>query len=225
MTSINPHTTFQYSQPSEYRFSHDSIFLARRVFEITPPAVVPTQRVLDLCSGCGIIGLDFLFHCQKEYQLSPLSMDFIEIQEIYRSHFLTNSERLGPTASKLQFLNLNYNCLAEKEFTQRYDLILCNPPYFFTDKGRLSPSEFKNRCRFFIDSTFRNLFLGIENTLKPGGKAYLLLRDLPEHRWHALSEVEKILQGTLRLDCLGDIRGTYFVSLTSINSMESKPLI
>ncbi len=214
MSSINHHYTFNYSQPDEYRFSHDSVFLARRVFELTQPTELATLRALDLCSGCGIIGLDFIFHGLKEFGLAPVSMDFMEIQEIYHSHFIINSERLGSLQTSLQFLNLNYDALLESKYAQRYDLILCNPPYFFQDKGRLSPSVFKNRCRFFMDSNFANLLLGINNSLSSQGKAYLLLRDLPEHRWHALTETEKVLGGSLSFEILGDIRGTHFVRLS-----------
>ncbi|MBV2168118.1 MAG: hypothetical protein KUL82_05355 [Bdellovibrio sp.] len=65
MSSINPHYTFHYSQPEEYRFSHDSVMLARKVFERVSASAMENWRGLDLCSGCGIVGLDFLFHALK----------------------------------------------------------------------------------------------------------------------------------------------------------------
>ncbi|QDK36696.1 methyltransferase [Bdellovibrio sp. NC01] len=213
MSSINPHFTFNYSQPEEYRFSHDSVFLARRVFELLKPSELDGMRGLDLCSGCGIIGLDFLFHCQKEWQRTPQIFDFLEVQNVYLPHFMENKSRLGSVACDLNFVNENYECLSAPEFAQRYDLILCNPPYFFADKGSLSPSEFKNRCRFFIDSGFKELLFAIANSLSARGQAYLLLRDLSEHGWNSLKECEKILQGKALVERLGDIRGTHFVRL------------
>lgn len=214
MSSINQYFTFNYSQPSDYHFSHDSIFLARRVFELTSPKQIPLLKALDICSGCGIIGLDFIFHAQKEFGLAPLSMDFMEVQNIYESHFKTNQKRLGPTTTELHYISNNYNLLSEEKFKNQYNLILCNPPYFFPTKGVLSPSEFKNRCRFYIDSTFSQLLLGITNTLYQNGKAFLLLRDLPEHRWSAIDEAQNILRGRLKLDRIGDIRGTHLICLT-----------
>ncbi len=219
MSSINPHFTFNYSQPEEYRFSHDSVFLARKVFELMTSEEIQNMRGLDLCSGCGIIGLDFLFHCQKEWGMVPTSFDFLEVQDVYRPHFAENVARLGAVKTKIQFVNRNYTCLQEPDFKEKYDLILCNPPYFFANKGTLSPSEFKNRCRFFMDSGFTELLIGISASLAPQGKAYLLLRDLSEHGWHSLEEAGTILKDSMRIELLGDIRGTHFVRLSHLNSL------
>lgn len=217
MSSINPHYTFHYSQPEEYRFSHDSVFLARRVFERLRGRDLGAWRVLDLCSGSGVIGLDFLFHCaQEESGTLPAAFDFLEVQEIYRTHFEENTRRLGELGTKLSFLHRNYKDLQNPEFAESYDLILSNPPYFFPWQGKLSPSEFKNRCRFFIDSDFKNLLLGIGASLKKSGEAYVLLRDLPEHRWNVLDEARNICGAQLEMEVLGDIRGTHYVRLAPL---------
>jgi len=214
MSSINPHYTFHYSQPEEYRFSHDSVFLARRVFELVEGQSLGGTRGLDLCAGSGIIGLDFLFHRRADGQNMPVEFDFLEVQEVYQTHFTENLKRLGEIQTQCRFLQRNYEDLQKAEFHSKYDLILCNPPYFFQGQGKLSSSEFKNRCRFFIDSDFKNLLDGIAHCLKPTGAAYVLLRDLPEHGWNVIEQAQKLIQGRLRLEVLGDIRGTHFVRLT-----------
>ncbi len=210
------HYTFSYSQPKEYHFSHDSVFLSRRIFEQIPDLDLNQAHALDICSGSGIIGLDFLFHRRKAHQSVPLKFDFLEIQDDYKSHFLENQNRLGPISTELQFVHRNYNDLSTQEFQHQYDLILSNPPYFFTWQGKLSPSEFKNRCRFFIDSDLKNLLLGIANSLKKTGVSYMLLKDLPEHRWNVLDEAQKICAGQLKVELLGDVRGIHFVKLTPL---------
>lgn len=214
MPSINPHYTFQYSQPEEYRFSHDSVFLARRVFELIGSEDLSTVRGLDLCSGCGIIGLDFLFHCKKERKKYLHSFDFLEVQEIYRIHFEKNCAQLGPMKTKMQFRNINYSELAQKHFENSYDLILCNPPYFQLGQGKLSPSVFKNRCRFFVDSNFYSLMAGIQNCLTPKGQAFVLLRDLEDHDFSYLEEARKILSSDVTIEKIGDIRGTDLVTIS-----------
>lgn len=216
MSSINSHYTFNYSQPEEYRFSHDSVFLARRVFELLQGMDLNGARGLDLCAGSGIIGLDFLFHRRSAGQGLPADFDFLEIQGVYQPHFLENVQRLGPIETSCHFLQLNYDHLQTPEFKEKYDLILCNPPYFLRGQGKLSASEFKNRCRFFIDSDLKSLLLGIAACLKPTGAAYTLLRDLPEHRWNVMAEAEEICEGKLRVELLGDIRGTHFVRLVRV---------
>lgn len=215
MSSINPYFTFHYSQPEEYHFSHDSVFLARQVFEQLSGKDLHQKRALDLCSGVGVVGLDFLFHRLKNGQSTPGFFDFLEVQEIYQPHFMENAKSLGAAGTELSFVNRNYNDLQKPPFLEAYDLILSNPPYFFTWQGKLSPSEFKNRCRFFIDSDFKNLFYGIAAALKKSGEAYVLLRDLPEHKWDVLAEARHLCTGKLDLEVLGDIRGTHFVRLTS----------
>jgi tRNA1Val (adenine37-N6)-methyltransferase len=216
MSTVNPHYTFNYSQPEEYHFSHDSVFLSRRIFEHLAETDLTGFRALDICSGSGVVGMDFLFHRHKEGQTTPASFDFLEIQDAYRPHFEENIQRLGPIGTSLHFVNRNYNDLQTPEFTEAYDLILSNPPYFFTWQGKLSPSEFKNRCRFFIDSDLKNLLLGIAAGLKKTGVSYLLLRDLPEHKWNVIEEAQKICAGKLNLEVLGDVRGTHFIRLTPI---------
>ncbi|MEK6774579.1 MAG: methyltransferase [Bdellovibrionota bacterium] len=213
MTSINPHYTFNYSQPEEYRLSHDSIFLARQIYEQLTHLDLTQSTVLDVCSGSGVVGMDFLFHRRANNQSLPQIFDFLEIQEIYKEHFNQNKQSLGELPTKLHFVHRNYNDLQLDIFREKYDLIMSAPPYFRLGKGKLSPSEFKNRCRFFIDSDLKNLLLGIAFSLKKSGVAYILLRDLPEHGLDVIHEAKKICQDILRIEIIGDIRGTHFLKL------------
>lgn len=216
MSSINPHYTFHYSQPEEYRFSHDSVMLARKVFEQVSANSMESLRGLDLCSGCGIVGLDFLFHSRKEKGTTPAVFDFVEVQGIYRQHFEENLKRLGPISTRTRFLNTNYNqMLQDQSFFGSYDLIVSNPPYFRVGQGKLSPSEFKNRCRFFMDSDFATLLQAIKKALSPQGKAYLLLRDLDDHGWDAFSESQNLLAPTFKIEKVDDIRGTALVCISA----------
>ena len=191
MSSVNPYYTFNYSQPEEYRFSHDSVFLARRVFELLKSDIKPEWRILDLCAGCGIVGMDFLFHCDRELGLTPTQCDFIEVQNEYENHFYVNQQLLGLPRVNLRLLQKNFNDVVDGE----YELILCNPPYFDPTAGKLSPSTFKNRCRFFMDATESELMASIHKLLAPQGRAYVLSR--------------KPSQGNI----IGDIRGTPLVLL------------
>lgn len=213
MSSLNPHFTFNYSQPEEYRFSHDSVFLARQVFEIIPKDR-DSLSGLDLCSGCGIVGLDLLFHLRQNQTGLFSHFDFMELQKVYADHFAENCQRFGQGLPDTQLLMENYDVLKTEKFRQRYDLILSNPPYFRPGQGKMSPSEFKNRCRFFIDSNFENLILGIDNALKQEGRAYILLRDLQDHGWNPLAEARRLLAGRREIAVVADIRGTPLVQIS-----------
>jgi tRNA1(Val) A37 N6-methylase TrmN6 len=211
MSSINPYYTFSYVQPDDYRFSHDSVILARRVFEdLRGRADLGALEVLDLCAGCGVIGLDFMFHCRKELAVLPRRCDFIEIQEVYQPYFEKNAAVFPP--ENIRYLQQNYAALTAD--SPKYDLILCNPPYFHPRQGTQSPSEFKNRCRFFIDSDFPTLLRAIAHSLKPEGRAYVLLRDLRAHNLDLLEEEREAWAGRLIVQESGDIRGTRLMVFT-----------
>lgn len=212
MNSINPYFTFNYAQPEEYRFSHDSVFLARRVFELLPKNLEGVKG-LDLCSGCGIVGLDFLYHYKSSALPMPAAFDFLEVQNIYRSYFEENIKRFGAGLPPVKFLNQSYDVLKTQDFRNQYDLILSNPPYFRLNQGILSPSDFKNRCRFFIDSDFKSLIEGINATLKPTGAAFILLKSLKNHGVDTLIETQRILRNERTVSEVADIRGTALVMI------------
>lgn len=213
MSSVNLHFTMKYSQPAEYHFSHDSVFLARFVFEwVQKNPGFKLQSLADLCSGCGIIGLDFLFHLHQHNLAYPSAVDFIEVQNIYKDHFEMNQHEFKKHTqfdkTQLDFLNLNYAELNQNpSFYEKYDLIICNPPYFQPGHGKLSPSEFKNRCRFYLDSDFKTLIQSIRFSLSNQGVAFVLLRSLADHD---IDYDLKSLSETFQLDMqnVGSVRGT-----------------
>lgn len=178
MSSINKYPTFYYSQPGDYHFSHDSVFLAREIFERHGDQLAQNNvKILDLCAGCGIVGMDLVFHQMKEKSFAG-EVDFLEVQEIYQPHFAKNKETLQSHFSdKLLSLNWIQNSYALADDSKKYDLIVSNPPYFVVGQGMLSPNEFKNRCRFFMDSDWQTMIRFMKNALKPNGRAYFLVRE------------------------------------------------
>ena len=70
--------TYQYAQPGEYHFSMDSIHLAESVAKhLQSREDLASLRVLDLCAGCGVIGIELSWYL-------PLlkKIDFVEIQDV-----------------------------------------------------------------------------------------------------------------------------------------------
>ncbi len=214
MSSINIHPTFFYQQPEEYRFSHDSIFLAYKVFETLQNLSLKDCTLLDLCSGVGVVGLDFIYHRHKAHLDLPKQFDFLEVQHIYKKYFDENIKTLSIPLIQAQFIHSNYDQLLSTQMTNSYDYIISNPPYFHTHHGKLSPSHFKNRCRFFIDSNFKNLILGLSNALKPLGSAFVLFRDQPEHSFHVITEIKKYIPSQISVVHLDTLRGTLLIQFT-----------
>lgn len=189
--NLNDEFTFDYFQPSEYHFSLDSVLLPKIVAKQLKEDQIDVSsfKVLDLCSGTGIIGLEF-----SHYLPQIDSIDFLEVQKVYEEYFKKNLALVAPSKKNFNFLNLNYDeMISNLSFHEKYDLILCNPPYFFKNEGVLSPSEFKNRCRFFMDSSFDNLIKAVGHALKNGASAYILSRPGHDHNRGPESLVKKIL--------------------------------
>lgn len=201
--------TYNYSQPSEYHFSLDSVELPFRISQryLAKRNTTPIS-VLDLCSGCGIIGLEF-----QHFFSHVSSIDFVEVQSVYESFFNKNIVTTNSLHKNYKFLNINYNIMLTSEWENKYDLVLCNPPYFRPEMGWLSDSEFKNRCRFLIDSNFKTLVEVIAHTLRPHGEAYLLVRTISDHKIDQMQELYKIAENLLSVEELEPVRGTSLVRL------------
>lgn len=207
----NTHYTYNYFQPEEYKFSLDSVFFAQKVAKIiesTPN--IAHWKALDLCAGCGIIGFELSHHTRDQ-----MKIDFLEVQSVYQSFFDKNKKMIysEDTNDQFSFLNINYNQLLDKTFENTYDLIVCNPPYFFKEEGLLSPNDFKNRCRFFIDSDFETLIQAIVFSLKPNAKAYVLIRSGAHHGRLPIEEITDILNGSGHADIIDHVRGTDIIMI------------
>lgn len=208
--SKNTLYSYNYHQPEDYRFSLDSVFLAQKVAGILKSHHHPSNlRVLDLCAGCGIIGLELNFHLK-----SLNKIDFLEVQEVYLPYFEKNVLQAQSNESEFNFLNMNYADLINSDYKEKYDVIVSNPPYFFVGEGLLSPNEFKNRCRFFIDSDFKKLIAATIFALKPKGQAYLLVRPGSHHGRSLHEEIKNLSSGLAKVEVLDEVRGTNIVLLT-----------
>ncbi len=208
------HFTYNYKQPDEYHFSLDSIHLARFVAtQLESRTDLGSLRVLDLCAGCGVIGMELSWHLQAIRQI-----DFVEIQDIYTEYFYQNIANINRPELQFRWHLLNYDELHKEQWEGKFDLTVSNPPYFKPGHGVLSPSKFKNRCRFYLDSSFQNYIRALANSLANNGKAYFLLRPLKHHGLDLFSDIQEILQETsVTVKKISHTRGSDIILLEKIN--------
>jgi tRNA1(Val) A37 N6-methylase TrmN6 len=184
--------TYQYSQPDEYHYSLDSIEFAEWVAgQIKSEKDPETFRVLDLCAGCGVIGFELSWHLK-----GLRNIHFMEIQDIYTNHFHNNVSKINRPELKFHWHRKNYEVLQQEVWKDKFDLIVSNPPYFQPEQGMLSSSDIKNRCRFFIDSTYHQYILSLANTLAAEGTAYFLQRPLDHHGSDLFAEAQNSLKNS-----------------------------
>ena len=153
-----------------FKFGIDAVLLADFV------KVPPNTKLIDLCSGSGIIALLLYAH------YSPIKVDAVEIQETYaemakRSVELNNLENIITV--------YNDDLKNTKNYLEggSYTAVVCNPPYKKANSGLRSECDEIAIAREEICTTLNDIALCAKYLLKEGGKLCLV------HRPERLSEI------------------------------------
>jgi tRNA1Val (adenine37-N6)-methyltransferase len=153
-----------YAQPDFYHFSSDSIDLVNYIYEHHDSKHV--KRYLDVCSGCGVIGIEL----SQKIHVENLAL--CEIQSEYIPFIKSNLQFL-PEHTKTQIINSDICDVKE----DRFDLITINPPYFRDSSSRLSPDKNKNKCRIYAEFELKEIVRASLKLLSPSGNLYIVIRE------------------------------------------------
>lgn len=151
-----------YSQPHFYRFNQDSISLVNWASSLVPSGI----SVLDLCAGSGVIGIEVA------NAINAKEVHFIELQEGFKNHLTHNACHL---LRKEIFFEIHISTLKKWRPQRRYDLVLCNPPYYLPGHGEASPDAQKDLARRFVIDGWAVLLEKIDATLSDSGVAVLVV--------------------------------------------------
>jgi len=146
---------FDYEQPDFYRFSVDSILLAKigyDFFKQNGLEKVEKVNLIDAFSGCGVVGIEFLL--LSPYFKNIKNVYFIEKNKEMLKFCKKNIEKFktdfSPTFNLLEddFFTCN---LKKLESDCSYNFFLMNPPYFLSNEKKSPKNTHRKMARFFSD--------------------------------------------------------------------------
>jgi tRNA1Val (adenine37-N6)-methyltransferase len=144
-----------------YRFSIDPLILSHFV---TPK---PSDSVMDLGTGCGIIPL------VMAYRHPCLKITGCEIQQ---DLFFLAQKNAAKSAFKdrLTIINKDMKDLFSLYKKPTFDIVVSNPPYTKKNNGRLNPDMEKAIARHELKITLKELLQSASSILKESGHLYLI---------------------------------------------------
>lgn len=149
-----------YHQPEFYRFNEDSLLLVKDIIAEHPRAL----SVLDIGAGSGIIGIELA------NKLHIPELHLLELQKEWEPYLSRNiTEQLKHAQSKII-----WSSIGDWIPSQKYDLIVGNPPYYLPGRGKLSPDPIRGKCRMFLKDSWKVLLEKSVQSLAPGGSAWFV---------------------------------------------------
>ena len=145
---------------TKYCFTSDAVELANFV------KVKPRDNMVDLCSGCGVVGILAMAKGKGR------SCVLVELQEwladmANRSLKYNNLENIHVVCDKLQGVS-------DKIGKEVFDVVSCNPPYKKLDGSKISDSHELALCKHEVGVTLEEVILEASKLLKYGGRFYIV---------------------------------------------------
>lgn len=164
-----------YLQPDFYRFNQDSLELVRFALE----RVAGIDSILDLGAGSGVIGIEL------SIRLKPKILTLVECQEEFFP-FLNANKQLIPIDTKPEIVLSRFGSYQP---SRKYQLVVCNPPFYLPDRGEASANQHKHICRSFVLESWTELAQCIARSLALTGQCFVVIRKD--------KEIEKVMSQAL----------------------------
>mgnify|MGYP000128152757 CR=1 FL=1 len=147
--------------------------------------VIGAQRILDIGTGTGILAL-----MQAQKTASVVSSSSAGITSIELTHAAAveaqHNFNASPWQEKLSLLEQDIQSYSKQYVQPKYDLVICNPPFFDRHTKTQSTQNLRHTARHTDSLSYLDLCQSIERLIANDGNIYLLLPSM------ALTEFYKI---------------------------------
>lgn len=126
--------------------------------------------MLDLGAGCGVIGIEMANLLRCEF------LTLLELQDDFHPHLEINLKQQLKTSLESEIIKSSFG---EWKPNRKYDLIVCNPPYYLPGRGQGNKDPRRELARSFVKDDWLTLMRLIESTLAPGGRGFLVIKNDP----------------------------------------------
>lgn len=150
-----------YQDENLYKFTSDSIKLAKFC------KIKPTDNVLDMCAGNGVIGI-------YAYSIKPFNKLYLNDIQLSMCDLIAKNIKLNKLEDSCKILCRDLNQLKLDDFDKKLDVILCNPPYFKLN-GKIKQDFDKAVCRHEIATNLSQIIAKSSELIKSKGKFYLVI--------------------------------------------------
>ncbi|MCF8037180.1 MAG: tRNA1(Val) (adenine(37)-N6)-methyltransferase [Desulfobacteraceae bacterium] len=148
--------------PDGYRFSVDAVILGNLA------RLKPGDRILDLGTGCGVIPLIL---CYRNPELGRVFG--VEIQPELAELAAVNT-RENRMDDRITILERDVKSITPADTGGPVDAVVCNPPHFAPNSGRINPDSQKAVARHEIRITLPDLTAAAARMLTPGGRMVVI---------------------------------------------------
>ena len=146
-----------------YRFSIDPVLLSHFV------RLGKDEKILDLCAGCGVIGLILLYrsgeaiHSLTAFELQKALVGLIR-ENINLNHF----------SHKMQVIEGDLREIALSCAPESFSTIVCNPPFYPVGSGRASKNKEAEIARHQVACSLLDVVSSAAMAVKNKGRIYMI---------------------------------------------------
>ncbi len=138
-----------YQPDTGYRYNSDSLFLYDFINSFHPKG-----KVLDVGSGCGIVGL-----------LVARDNSKVQLQAVEKQSLFVEYATINAKVNKIAY-KIKHSSFLDIDIDEKYDFIISNPP-FYPEGATKSEDEMLFNARYNINLPLKEFFKKVSQLLKP----------------------------------------------------------